>query len=82
MCIRAQLATPSSLRPWDASRQLITLPDTLPPANITTALRAILTELAMPQPESGAVCWCGADVELLPRVPQQRRSEQVSKRGA
>lgn len=83
MCIRAQLAPPlPSLRPWDASRQLITVPVTLPPENAAAALRAVLTELAIPQDACGARCWCGAAVELLPRVPQQRRSEQVINRGA
>jgi hypothetical protein len=30
----------------------------------------------------GAVCWCGAPVDLTPRIPQQRRSEQVVNHGA
>jgi hypothetical protein len=30
----------------------------------------------------GAVCWCGAPVDMTPRIPLQRRSEQVVKHGA
>ncbi|MEU7381506.1 hypothetical protein AB0A91_16190 [Streptomyces sp. NPDC042207] len=48
-----------------------------------TLVRAILRELAVEQPEFGAVCWCGAEVDLTPRNSQQQRSEQVVKtRGA
>jgi hypothetical protein len=30
----------------------------------------------------GATCWCGEPINLLPRVPEQRRSEQVINHGA
>lgn len=82
MCIRVQFAALSSPRPWDKTRQLITLPRDLPPENAETAVRAVLTELAVPQEEFGAVCWCGQPVRLLHRVPEQRRSGQVIHRGA
>ncbi|MGI3225177.1 hypothetical protein ACRJ4B_15900 [Streptomyces sp. GTA36] len=46
-------------------------------------MRAILSELVVEQPALGAVCWCGAPVDLTPRIPIQRRSdEQVVKHGA
>lgn len=67
---------------YDADTGLITLPATLPPARRVTAVRAVLLELRVIQPELGAVCWCGESVDLLPRVPEQRRSEQVIKYGA
>lgn len=82
MCIRVQFAPLASLLPWDKSRQLITLRQDLPPACAAIAVRAVLTELAVPQPQSGAVCWCGEPVEVLPRVPEQRRSGQVTHHGA
>lgn len=82
MCIRVQYAPTASLRLWDKSRQLITLPLDLPPANSAIAVRAVLTELAVPQPQFGAVCFCGEVVETLPRIPQQRRSGQVTHHGA
>jgi hypothetical protein len=47
-----------------------------------TVVRAIMAELAVLQPELGAVCWCGEPIDLLPRVPEQRRSEQVMNHGA
>lgn len=81
MCVRIRFSS-CSTRIFDADARRITLPATMTYAHRVTAVRAVLSELAVPQPESGAVCWCGEDIELLPRVPDQRRSEQVIKHGA
>lgn len=82
MCVRIRFTAWSGLPIYDPGTGLITLPDTLPCAHRVTAVRAVLSELHVIQPELGAVCWCGESVDLLPRVPEQRRSEQVVKHGA
>ena len=82
MCVRIHFAPPDALPAYDADERVIRIPGQLPPAHTVTLVRAILTELVVEQPELGAVCWCGAAVDLLPRVPHQRRSEQVVKHGA
>lgn len=84
MCIRINYTNrPAySYRIYDSSTQVIALPASLPEGSIETAVRAVLSKLAVPQPPVGARCHCGAAIRLLPRVPQQRRSEQVSHHGA
>lgn len=82
MCVRVRFSPCERLRIYDAEACTITLPTALDHAHAVTALRAVLSELLVQQPELGAVCWCGEPVNLLPRVPQQRRSEQVIKHGA
>lgn len=83
MCIRVQYMPRHLLdEPWDAVRQVITLPGELTHPFALRALRAVLLQLGVPQAESGARCWCGEPIGLIPRVPQQRRSEQVIHLGA
>lgn len=85
MCIRVRYEAFDPLnafRPYDAASGTVTLPDCLAQPDTLTALRAVLEELAVAQPESGAICWCGEPVHLLPRVPTQRRSGQVTHHGA
>ena len=82
MCVRIRFAPPDTLPAFDAEERVIRIPRQLPPVLTVTLVRAILTELIVEQPELGAVCWCGESVDLLPRVPHQRRSEQVVKHGA
>ena len=82
MCIRVRFASCVQPCVYDAEVNTITLPEILDHAHAVTALRAVLSELRAEQPELGAVCWCGEPVTLLPRVPQQRRSEQVIRHGA
>lgn len=83
MCIRVQYAPRQDLdEPWDADRLVITLPSELNATFALRALRAVLDELQVKQPEFGARCWCGDSIGLLPAIPQQRRSEQVIKHGA
>lgn len=79
MCIRVQYAPLQSLTPWDPRRRIVTLPDALATSSTRAqrALRAVLAELAIPQPPIGARCFCGEPVRLLPDVPQQRRSTEV-----
>lgn len=82
MCVRVSFASPNALPAFDADERVITIPGQLSPAHTVTLVRAILTELVTDQPELGAICWCGAPVDLTPRIPQQRRSEQVVTHGA
>ncbi|MFE6080038.1 hypothetical protein [Streptomyces virginiae] len=82
MCIRIAYTTRPILDPYDSATQIITLPVALPQRHAETVVRALLTELAIVQPHVGARCHCGAAIRLLPRVPQQRRSRQVSHHGA
>ncbi|MDX3681413.1 hypothetical protein, partial [Streptomyces scabiei] len=77
MCISVEYKPRTMLtEPWDAGRNLITLPVELTEPFALRALRFLLDELGTPQPESGALCWCGEEIRLLAYVPQQR-SEQV-----
>lgn len=83
MCIRVESAPRADLNePWDSARQVITIPGELRDAFALRAVRAVLAELDVPQPEFGAICWCGEPIRLLPRIPQQRRSGQVMTHGA
>ncbi len=82
MCVRIRFSPQSEPAPFDASDGTINLPRTLGHAHAVTVVRAILSELAVEQPDLGAVCWCGEPVTLLPRVPSQRRSGQVINHGA
>ena len=83
MCIRVQYAPRQLLdEPWDADRRIITLPAELNDHHAHRALLAVLAQLRIEQGESGARCWCGEPVTLLPAIPQQRRSEQVIHSGA
>lgn len=82
MCVRIRFASPHALPAFDADERVITLPRHLAPTHRVTLVRAILRELVVEQPELGARCWCGEPVDMTPRIPQQRRSEQVVKHGA
>lgn len=82
MCISVQYASLSSLAPWDPFHKVITVPRDMPAGSTIAVVRAVLAELAVPQPQFGARCFCGAPVDLLPRVPEQRRSSQVVHHGA
>ncbi len=82
MCVRVRFVPPDALPGFDAEHKAIIIPRDLQPAHTVTLVRAILTELVVPQPEFGAVCWCGSPVDLTSRVPTQRRSEQVVNHGA
>lgn len=85
MCIRICItsAPASTYRHYDADTNTITIPSGIPPERQEWALRLILAKMAVRQPARGAVCHCGAALRLLPRVPQQRQSEEkVMRRGA
>lgn len=83
MCIRVQYVPRHLLEdPYDASHQVVTLPDTLREQYALRALRTVLGELGIPQARFGARCWCGEQIGLLPLIPQQRRSNEVSNLGA
>lgn len=82
MCVRVRFVPPDALPGFDADARTITIPRDLEPPHTVTLVRAILRELVVEQPEFGAVCWCGAPVDLTPRIPEQRRSDQVVNHGA
>ncbi|MFJ1869915.1 hypothetical protein [Streptomyces chartreusis] len=85
MCIRVRYAPRHEITdPWDADRQIITIPDELSITVLYTlrAVRAVLRQLSVPQDHFGARCWCGEEIDILPAIPQQRRSEQVIHSGA
>jgi hypothetical protein len=85
MCIHIrfeQFDPLSAFRPYDAATGTVTLPEDLTRSDTLVALRAVLEELAIKQPESGAICWCGEPLMMLPCVPTQRRNGQVTNRGA
>ena len=82
MCVRIHFAPPDAPPAFDADRRVISVPRDLSTPRTVTLVRAILHELVVEQPELGARCWCGDPVDLTPRIPQQRRSEQVVKHGA
>ena len=80
MCIRVEYACVKAdcSEPYDAGRKVATLPRCLPRGDKLAILRAVLSELAVVQPELGARCFCGEPVHLSPRIPQQMRRRQVS----
>jgi len=82
MCVRVAFVPPDALPAFDADERVIAIPSHLTPPHRVTLVRAILRELVVPQPELGAICWCGDPVDMTPRIPHQRRSEQVVKHGA
>jgi hypothetical protein len=82
MCVRIRFSSSHTARIYDADSGTITLPSSATTAHRVTALRAVLSKLHVVQPEFGAICWCGETVDLTPRVPKQRRSEQVVDHGA
>lgn len=82
MCVRIRFSSGGTPRIYDADTGTITLPDRLATTHTVTIVRAVLSELHVVQPEFGALCWCGETVDLTPRVPEQRRSEQVVNHGA
>lgn len=63
MCIRVQSSSVAVV-PWDDEQQLITVPAGLSPEMEMLTVRAVLEALAIPQPEAGAVCHCGAQIDL------------------
>jgi hypothetical protein len=82
MCIRVCFAPAGSVPVFDATTQTIALPPGLGCAHTVILARAVLTELAVPQPRFGAVCYCGEPLDLTPRIPQQRTGEQAVTHGA
>ena len=82
MCVRVRSCPSNAVPTFDADERAIVIPNGLLPSQRAILVRAILSELAVPQHRLGAVCWCGAPVDITPRVPHQTRSEQVVKHGA
>lgn len=82
MCIRVRFAPIGSVPPYESDTRTIALPLGLDHERTVTAARAILSELAVTQPQFGAVCFCGEPLDLAPRIPQQRTGEQAVTHGA
>ncbi|MGW8703342.1 hypothetical protein ACWGOK_41645 [Streptomyces eurythermus] len=85
MCIRVEYAPRHAISdPYDADRQVITLPANLGETRVyaASALQAVLLRLDVDQPEFGAVCWCGDPITLAPAIPTQRRRDEVINLGA
>ncbi|SDM76189.1 hypothetical protein SAMN05444921_1135 [Streptomyces wuyuanensis] len=82
MCVLVRFSTHEPHPVWDARSLILTVPDGLIPSLTAIAVRAVLEQLGIAQPQFGARCWCGESVDLTPRVPEQRRSGQVIRNGA
>lgn len=82
MCIRVRFAPIGSAPVFDPGTQTITLPPDLGQAHTVMAARAVLSELAVPQPRFGASCYCGEPLDLGSLIPQQRTGEQAVNHGA
>lgn len=65
MCIRVR-SSHHVTTPWNPEADAITIPAGLPRTLRLTAARAVLEELRIAQPSTGAVCWCGAAVDVDP----------------
>ncbi|WP_052479821.1 hypothetical protein [Streptomyces sp. NBRC 110035] len=80
MCIRVQYAPRHQIvDPWDAVRQVITIPEDLGATVLFTlrAVRAVLRQLGVPQDNFGALCWCGEDIDLTAAHATQHRQTEV-----
>lgn len=68
--------------PYDADANTIRLPASLraSPHLALAGARAILTELIVPQPRVGAVCWCGEPL-LLSAPDHTTQTYEVIHRG-
>lgn len=82
MCIKVRFAPLGSAPAYDPDTRTVCLPYGLDRAHTVIAARAVLTELAVPQPRFGAVCYCGEPFDLTPRIPHQRTQEQTVRHGA
>lgn len=78
MCIQVRSSTHVTT-PWNPRTRTITIPAGLCPEREEAAVRFVLAKLAIAQPCSGAVCWCGAPVRnWAPLIPTQRHSEVMA----
>lgn len=68
MCVTIELSPARIALPWDSDRKTVTVPIGLDVEHTTLVVRAVLTELAVPQPASGAVCWCGEPIDIKGEV--------------
>lgn len=83
MCVRVHYAA-TVTAPWDPQRGTIIVPTHFDSAFTLRAVRAVLAGLAVPQPDDGAVCWCGEPIAIKPAaaIPSQRPPSEVMRRGA
>lgn len=78
MCVRVLYSSAQPRPIYDSAARTITIPESVEPSRTAIAVRAVLAELAAPQPEFDTLCWCGETIVIAPRLPTQRRSEQVN----
>lgn len=81
MCVRVE-RVPSPALPYDPERRVISVPECLPLSHTVIAVRAVLDELVIEQPEFGAVCFCGAQVDVTAGLIPQQRTSEVNTLGA
>jgi hypothetical protein len=83
MCIQVRRSVHVTT-PWDPRTNTLTIPAEHNAEHRMQSVRAILTELNVPQPPVGAVCWCGDPITgISPRIPNQRTTHtEVMARGA
>lgn len=74
MCVRVQYVSSETFRPYDATRNVISVPAQLDGSYVLLAVRKVLSLLGAEQPPTGAVCWCGEPVRLLAHVTRQRQN--------
>lgn len=77
MCVRIRHASAVTL-PYDADLGIITVPTGLSPDRNLIAIRTVLDELGVKQGSHGAVCWCGAAVQLGTLIPGQQSTEAIN----
>lgn len=65
MCVRVRFTAQLCRSIYSPDSRLITIPASIADSRRVTAVRAVLSELRVPQPELGAVCWCGEPIEIL-----------------
>lgn len=82
MCVLIRYCSTCVTEPWDPTQNAINISPHLEGEFAVRAVRAVLSELHVEQPQSGAVCWCGVPVCVKPPASAQRHSNEVMTRGA
>ena len=81
MCVRVERVSSPAL-PYDSERRVISIPAHLTLQRTVIAVRAVLDELVIEQGEFGAVCFCGAPVDMTEGLIPRQRTGEVNHIGA